>query len=214
MNYVQIYNNIVIRARGRMIMGYTETHHIIPRCMGGDDNKENLVVLTAREHYICHKLLCEIYPGHRGLSDAVWMMANMKNEHRKISYKVGSREYERLRVECSKRMSEWRMGKKLSEETKIKIGESNRGGNHPFYGKTHTEESKRMIGESRKGKYKGADNSNPKKVINIITKEIYDCGKSAWGTDIERHKSYEYFNMMLRGCRRNKTDFVYLKDYV
>jgi len=36
--------------------GY-EIHHIIPKSLGGSDNKENLVLLTAREHYIAHWLL-------------------------------------------------------------------------------------------------------------------------------------------------------------
>lgn len=42
---------------------YTEKHHIIPRSMGGKDTKENLVVLTAREHYIAHLLLTKICKG-------------------------------------------------------------------------------------------------------------------------------------------------------
>lgn len=39
---------------------YTEKHHIVPRCLGGSDEKENLVVLSAKEHFICHLLLVKI----------------------------------------------------------------------------------------------------------------------------------------------------------
>ena len=38
-----------------------EEHHIIPRCLGGSDDKSNLVKLTAKEHFICHLLLTKIY---------------------------------------------------------------------------------------------------------------------------------------------------------
>ena len=34
-----------------------DAHHVIPRCLGGTDDKSNLVELTAREHFIVHKLL-------------------------------------------------------------------------------------------------------------------------------------------------------------
>ena len=39
---------------------YYENHHIIPRSLGGDDAKENLVLLTMKEHYICHLLLTKM----------------------------------------------------------------------------------------------------------------------------------------------------------
>lgn len=40
---------------------YCESHHIIPKSEGGDNSAENLVNLTAREHYIAHLLLARIY---------------------------------------------------------------------------------------------------------------------------------------------------------
>ena len=59
MNYEKIYRELTNRdSRAK----YTEIHHIIPKCMGGTDDKSNLVKLTAREHYIAHKLLTKIYP--------------------------------------------------------------------------------------------------------------------------------------------------------
>ena len=53
---------------------YTEKHHIIPKCMGGTNDKSNLVKLTAREHYIAHKLLTKIYPNSPKLLLAHSMM--------------------------------------------------------------------------------------------------------------------------------------------
>jgi hypothetical protein len=62
MDYTRIYNQIVERAQTRKLEGYVEKHHIVPKCIGGLDVKENIVELTAREHFLCHMLLCEIYP--------------------------------------------------------------------------------------------------------------------------------------------------------
>lgn len=77
MDYKLIYEKIIARAKNRTtttIDEYTEKHHIIPRCMGGDDEKENIVILTPEEHYVCHQLLVKIYPEHVGLWKAVKLM--------------------------------------------------------------------------------------------------------------------------------------------
>lgn len=59
MNYRSIYEALVSRAVGRVADGYTETHHITPKCLGGTDSPDNLVKLTAREHYLAHWLLAK-----------------------------------------------------------------------------------------------------------------------------------------------------------
>jgi hypothetical protein len=78
--YSAIYEKIMYRAKNReSITGYIENHHIIPRCMGGTDEKENIVPLTPEEHYVCHQLLVKIYPDHVGLWRAVYMMTYATN---------------------------------------------------------------------------------------------------------------------------------------
>ena len=59
MNYERIHDQIIKRAKNRIIDGYSERHHIIPKCMGGNNNPDNLVNLTAREHFLIHWLLTE-----------------------------------------------------------------------------------------------------------------------------------------------------------
>jgi hypothetical protein len=61
MNYKKIYNKIIENRKKNGVEGYSEKHHIIPRCLGGNDNEENLVNLTAREHFLCHILLVKMY---------------------------------------------------------------------------------------------------------------------------------------------------------
>jgi len=63
MNYKLIYEHLVKRGQHRPIIdGYKESHHIIPRCMGGSDEVDNLVDLTPEEHFVAHQLLVKIYP--------------------------------------------------------------------------------------------------------------------------------------------------------
>lgn len=62
------------KANNRTINVYTESHHIIPKCMGGKDDSKNLVSLTPEEHYVAHQLLVKIYPKNRKLIHAAVMM--------------------------------------------------------------------------------------------------------------------------------------------
>jgi hypothetical protein len=75
MNYRKHYQKLIERARNRTKTGYIESHHIIPKCMGGDDSFENLVDLTPEEHYVAHQLLVKIYPNNTALIYAAAMMS-------------------------------------------------------------------------------------------------------------------------------------------
>ena len=79
MNYTGIYANLMSRASLCTRVGYTETHHIIPRCMGGSDDTANLVNLTPEEHYLAHQLLVKIYPGNTKLVYAAMLMCQSKS---------------------------------------------------------------------------------------------------------------------------------------
>ena len=78
MNYTKIYNSLIEKAQNRELSGYKEVHHITPRCLGGSDDKSNLVALTAREHFIAHKLLTKIYPDNPKLYYAFGCMSTRK----------------------------------------------------------------------------------------------------------------------------------------
>ena len=62
MNYKKLYQKIIDNRKVNNITGYTEKHHIIPKSLGGTNDQDNLVRLTAREHFICHYLLAKMYP--------------------------------------------------------------------------------------------------------------------------------------------------------
>ena len=83
MNYQKIYNSIVNRGKGRILEGYKEKHHIIPRCIGGTNEDANLVLLTPEEHYLCHLLLVKIYPNNmRLVKAAMFMVSSNDTQHR------------------------------------------------------------------------------------------------------------------------------------
>ena len=62
MNYSKIYNQLIQHRKLNPynLTQYHEIHHIIPRSLNGSDDEDNLVVLSAREHFIAHLLLEKI----------------------------------------------------------------------------------------------------------------------------------------------------------
>lgn len=102
--YKQFILDIIIN-RGRFAIPdteYTEVHHIIPECMGGTSEKENLVQLYAREHLVAHKLLADIYPCNYKVQHAFDKMLDYKRYDGALS----PAEYERAKKKKSERMSE------------------------------------------------------------------------------------------------------------
>lgn len=101
MNYSKIYNALCERGRTRTLASYKELHHIVPKCIGGTNTTSNLTSLTAKEHFIAHRLLVKIYQNNRGLTYALWMMAMGGENIDKIErqYRITSRLYESLRLQ-------------------------------------------------------------------------------------------------------------------
>lgn len=170
MDYKKIYNQIIERAkseeRKKKCGIYYESHHIKPKCLVGDENPKNLVLLTAKEHFLCHKLLVIIYPGEKSLIFALWMMSNGSNNHRNKYLEVSVKDYEYSRNLYSESRKDFvyteEMRKKMSDSQKGKVGEKN-----SFYGKKHTEESRKKMSESAKNR-KASEET--KKKMSIIRK--------------------------------------------
>ena len=79
--YTNWYNSLINKAKDRTITGYTEKHHIIPSALGGTNEKDNIVKLTPREHFICHLLLTKMTTGNDRykMNFALHMLSNAKN---------------------------------------------------------------------------------------------------------------------------------------
>jgi len=100
MNYSKLYFNIIERAKSREVPAIFETHHIVPKSLGGSNRKDNLVKLTPREHFVCHLLLAKMYTGKekQKMVYALWAIMNLCNNHQHRK-KVKGRLYESLRAE-------------------------------------------------------------------------------------------------------------------
>jgi len=121
MNYQKIYDNLIDRGRNRdHVDGYSETHHIVPKSMGGHKtDPKNLVELTAREHFIAHFLLAKIHGGNQ------WhAISRMRGND---GFYINSKLYEVARKKISEAVSERFKGVPKSAETKAKMSSSATG---------------------------------------------------------------------------------------
>jgi hypothetical protein len=160
--YTRWYYSIVNNATSRTTSEYTEKHHIIPRSFfkyipdllnavsGNPDSHNNIVLLTAREHFICHWLLTKMVSGklRYAMVHALSMMrtrAGDKRYHTKITARI----FALYREEFSKSASE--LGKiynssLTSEQRKSKHGRP--GELNGFFGKKHPAQLLDQIKES------------------------------------------------------------------
>ena len=147
MNYLKIYNNIIEKAlseKRNKKNNYFEKHHILPRSLGGNDLKNNIVLLTAREHFICHALLVEIHRGnYNNFCKMLHAFILMKGESLGQKRYMNSRLYNKIKEEYSIIRSINEKGKILSESHNNKISNS-------LKGKKHSEETKLKISENAK----------------------------------------------------------------
>ena len=138
MNYEKLYNEIIENAiklnRKRNQGIYLEEHHILPRCKGGLDAKENLVMLTAREHFLCHKLLHKMFPQDSKLYFAYRAMASFDTTGNRG---ISSREFEYTKKLFAKFISEINTGRVFTEEhlQKLRDNNPNKGGLTPEHAK-------------------------------------------------------------------------------
>ena len=130
MNYQKHYDLLIERAKTRILEGYTERHHIIPKCMGGSNKKDNLVKLTPEEHYVAHQLLVKMHPNHSGLVYAAIAMSMSNN--RMIEYR-NNKLYGWIRkraaeipksAETKAKMSLAKLGRKFTLEHRANMSKS------------------------------------------------------------------------------------------
>lgn len=183
-SYESFIQNI-LDTRGRFACGdkYHETHHIVPRCLGGTNDEENLIDLFAREHFIAHKLLAKENPENKSLIYAWHMMSNARDSER---LEISPEEYEEARIAFIESITGENspfFGKNLSEEHKQKIREANKGkvfsmehckkisesrigSNNPNYGKSPSEETRKKLSDSNKGKKRSEETCKKLSEIN------------------------------------------------
>lgn len=139
-SYTNIYYRIVNRSfqenRKRSDSKIYEEHHIIPKSCGGSNDISNLILLTPKEHYICHRLLPKMVKSklhYEKMIYALWCLINGNGRSKR--YSPSGKIYQMIKEQQSKTRSERMKGK-----------------NNSFYGKTHTEETKKMFSENNPAK--------------------------------------------------------------
>ena len=169
MNYENQYNLLIESrrslARSKTNDGHYELHHIVPRSIGGDDDKGNLVLLTPREHYIAHWMLYKMHGGKMKakLAYAFFMMSrNNPNQKRDITARQYERAKQAMRDSCTGE-NHPNFGKKIwTDEQKATISKRQLGKNNSMYGKDPwnkgkklpplSEERRRALAEFNRGK--------------------------------------------------------------
>lgn len=169
MDYKKHYEKLIDRAKNREVVGYVEKHHIIPKCVGGSNSKENISFLTPEEHYLAHLLLVKIYPNEIKLLMAARYMCfgNKKNGGR-----TNNKIFGWLRRKHATAMSEINKGTIQTEETKRKRSMTTKGKSRPPLSpesiakrtatrklkgsaknrKPRSEETKKKLSDANKGK--------------------------------------------------------------
>ena len=200
--YTALYTSLTTRAKGRVLTEYTERHHIIPQSLGGSNEKDNLVDLTAREHFICHWLLIKMTEGE-DRSKMLYALNGMRAGNRfqqRYSSSITARVYERYRIEHAANHSLTMKGKippnkgrKMSDEQKQLLRERAKA-NHAsgkmysaesqairiakVTGQKRTEETKIKMSLASIGKLKGP-----------MTEE-HRAAISAGGKGIKKHEGH------------------------
>lgn len=176
MNYKKIYDKIIHRAKSQNrckgLGIYYEAHHIIPKCMEGTGHASqwkwhhNIVLLTAKEHLLCHLLLIELYPNNKKLIYAIHRMITSKNKN----YKISLRLYEYIKIKNSKAKSE-----ELKETNPMNALESRKKANQSlinFY-KNNNSKLKGLIVINKNEKQKFVSEDDLSEYIKIGWKRGY-----------------------------------------
>lgn len=172
MDYQKHYERLIERARYRSLNEYKERHHIIPKCMGGSNEKENLVYLTASEHFIAHQLLVKIHPENHALAHAAKILMGSKNYNNKQFEWVRKRAVESSKI--------FHTGRKRSKETCDRISKA-------MIGKTKGRKSSKETCEKISSSLKGRKLSEQHK-INLSNRYISDEWKNNLSKSIKGRK--------------------------
>ena len=167
-NYWSFIDSI-IQKRGQWNKGlrqaYCERHHIIPKCLGGLPKTntwtehENIIWLTAREHFIAHKLLAQEFPENRAIVSAWCMMAFPKGKTKR-DFEITPEDYEKLRL-------------LISEHNKKNNFGLDENGHPANYGKPMSDEQKAKLSAARLGKKFGKNSDQARANKSAAAKKRY-----------------------------------------
>lgn len=166
--YYLIVNRSKLEKRTKSKNVYYESHHIVPKSLGGSNDNDNKVLLTFKEHYICHRLLPKMLADKKDsnkMKYALYMLCKSNDyQTRSITRHQLMKCMEANREASKNRDHKPNLGNKHSEKTKQILRES-------ATGKTHTEEAKQKIRENNV-KTNASRGAKTKKALTGKTKSI------------------------------------------
>lgn len=186
---------------------YYENHHIIPKSMNGSDKTENLVLLTAREHFICHWLLTQMCLLQEDRYKMLCALGRMIGSNNYQSISNQSRVFELAREERSKELSKrmsgssnpmfgttWDQDRRDLYEAYtnrgIKFSDEDRADLYAGrIGATRSKETKDKISKSLTGKTKTADHIAKVQVSRAGFKHSEETRQRISKTNMGRTKS-------------------------
>jgi len=184
--YTERYNSIVHKAKNRKLVEgvYYEKHHILPKSMGGKNNKCNLVNLTPKEHYVVHHLLTKMCEGDnsRKMNYAFWKLNIRYKDEKRTNINFST--FEKIREKQKENMSKTMTGRFVSEKARESVRNSNRlrvGDKHPLFGKkrpNHVIEASRKANLGNKYCLGRKVSEETRKKMSESQKNVekFDCG--------------------------------------
>ena len=169
MDYKAVYDKLMQKARSRGgVAGYSEKHHVVPRCLGGSNSKDNLVVLTAEEHFLAHQLLVQLHPGNH-----------------KLAYAAQAMVFKNAKTRRSNKMYGW-LKRRLAQASSAKMKCSN-----PM----NTAEGRKNFEEAMKGhsqNVSGANSGKARKIVCVETGQQFETRAAAgeWLRSIGHNKAH------------------------
>ena len=160
MNWNLLYKKHIEKCKNKPILEgkIYHKHHIIPRSAGGNDDKDNLIILEYHDHVIAHYILWKLNPTNsnwiayrlmsgvnetkKELIEKIKLEAISKRSLGNIGSPEAIKKFKKKRSETISKMS--------TEERSIKFG--NHKENHPFWGVDRKGEKAANYGQS-KGSY-------------------------------------------------------------
>jgi hypothetical protein len=144
--------------KGQSVDGYCEVHHIVPRSLGGSNDKDNLISLTPRQHYIAHWMLWKACGGVAGRS--FFMMSNL-GKYGKVNSTTYAQARENYSEQVKKQMAEQPNRPAFTLEHREKLRQAKLGKKQSAshiesvrqfrIGKPLSEETKSRISEAKRG---------------------------------------------------------------
>ena len=173
--------NLKTRGAAKKALGYVEKHHIIPKCLFKENtidsdpqSPDNLVFITAKEHFVCHHLLTKMTTGRNlcRMQKALSKMTCVNGLQER--YKITARLFEQIRIASGKAHS-------------ILIKGTQVGENSPNFGKKRSKETINKMKAAKTGQNKGSKRTDATKAaistsLLGVPKSIEHCSavKESW----------------------------------